>query len=186
MTARTVLLSAIGLYVTLGVSLARIDAADGGKAKNVIYEGEARPQSGNGSVLFTIDTSPNVLYLVTVNNKYHVLLIRVMNTTAAPLNLAKDQDTIDVHFANGQTVKGILNLPSVDAATWDGLETEIRTAVAYPQVVPAREEEGIYLYVRVGDVKGARLKHEMPSSLTFNIRSLPRPVELRPRGVAKA
>lgn len=184
MTRRILLLS-VGLFLMLSPTLVRLTGADGGKAKNVIYEGEAQPQSGNGISHFTINTSPIIFYLGTVNNKYHVLLIRVKNDTHSPLKLAKDRDTIELRFAEGQTVKGLLNLPAADQATWDGMETEIRTAVAYPEVVGAGEEEGIYVYVRAGDVKGQRKKHEMPSSITYNIKSLPRPVELRPPGVSK-
>ena len=182
---RRILLLSIGLFLTLSLTVVPMTHADGGKAKNVIYQGQAKPQTGNGISQFSIDTSPIIFYLSTVNNKYHVLLIRVKNDSDVPLNLAKDEDTIELRFADGQTVKGVLNLPATDRATWDGLETEIRTAVVYPEVVSAREEEGIYLYVRVGDVKGPRKKHEMPSSIIYKIKSLPRPVELRPPAVAK-
>jgi hypothetical protein len=155
--------------------------ADGGKAKNAIYDGQARPQSGNGSVQFNIDTSPIIFYLGTVNNKYHVLLIRVKNNSDVPVNLAKDQDTIEMSFVGGQKVKGLLNLPATDRATWDGLETEMRTAVVYPAFVEAREEEGIYCYVPLGDVKEQRKRHEMPNLIAYNIKSLAAPVMLRQR-----
>jgi len=181
MTRRILLQAALSL--TLSSALL---PADGGKAKNVVYTGQARPQTGNGSWQFTIDTSPIIFYLGTVNNKYHVLLIRVKNDTGDPLTLAKDQDTIELRFSDGQRVKGVLNLPAGDRATWDGLDQEIRTAVAYPEVVPPREEEGIYVYVPVGDVKAPRKKHEMPSLIIYSIKSLRSPVELRPRGAAAA
>ena len=184
MTRRMLLV--LGFFLALNLALVTAIAADGGKAKNVIYQGEARPQNGNGSSQFTIDTSPIIFYLGTVNNKYHVLLIRVKNDTNAPVKLSKDEDTIELRFPGAQPVKGILNLPATDRGSWDGLETEIRTAVAYPETVPAHEEEGIYVYVRVGDVKGPRKKHEMPGSIQYNIKSLPQPVELRQRGVSKA
>jgi len=171
--------------LTLSSTLVPAVLADGGKAKNVIYDGQARPQAGSGIWQFTVDTSPIIFYLGTVNNKYHVLLIRVKNNTDAPLNLAKDQDSIELRFSDGQKVKGLLNLPATDRATWDGLEPEIRTAVAYPEVVQPREEEGIYFYVLVGDVRGPRKNHEMPSSIIYSIKSLTRPVELPRRGVAK-
>jgi hypothetical protein len=186
MMTRRILLPSVGLLLTLSPTLVPVAGADGGKAKNVIYEGQARPQTGNGSWQFTIDTSPIIFYLGTVNNKYHVLLIRVKNNAETPLNLAKDQDTIEVRFSDGQKVKGLLNLPAADRSTWDGLETEIRTAVAYPDIVAPREEEGIYFYIPVDDVKSPRKKHEMPISITYNIKSLTSPVELRRRGVAAA
>jgi hypothetical protein len=180
-TRRSLLRSALFLP-----ALRSVLGADGGKAKNVVYDGQARPQTGNGSWRFTIDTSPIIFYLGTVNNKYHVLLIRAMNNTDMPLNLDKDQDTIELRFSSSQKVQGILNLRAADSATWDGLDTEIRTAVAYPEVVPTREEEGIYCYVRVDDVKEPRKRHEMPDSITYNIKSLASPVELRRRAAAAA
>jgi len=160
--------------------------AEGGKAKNVIYDGIARPATGNGNIQFTIDTSPIIFYLGTVNNKYHVLLIRVKNGTDAPLTLSREQDSIEMRFSDGQKIKGLLNLPATDNATWDGLETEIRTAVAYPGVVEPREEEGIYFYVPVDTIKEPRKKHQMPNSIIYNIKSLPAPVDLHVRGVAAA
>ena len=182
---RKIRLLSLGLVVTFIYALVGMIGADGGKAKNVVYQGQVRAESGDGSTQFSVDPSPIIFYLGTVNNKYHVLLIRVRNETSTPLRLAKDQDSIEMRFADGQTVRGVLNLPAADRATWDGLETELRTAVAYPEVVPAREEEGIYIYLRVGDVAAARKKHEMPSSVIYNVKSLQRPVELRPRGVSK-
>jgi hypothetical protein len=179
-------LRSIALWLALAGALGSALEADGGKAKNVILEGRVPAQTGPGSIRFSIDTSPIIFYLTTVNGKYHALLLRVKNDTGAPLALSKDQDSIALTFADGQHVQGLLNLPPVDRATWDGLETEIRTAIAYPDLVPAREEEGIYVYVRVADIKTPRLRHEMPMSLTYTIKSLPRPVEVRQRATAKA
>jgi hypothetical protein len=155
------------LSLVFACLLAQALDADGGKAKNVIYEARVPAQTGTGSLQFSIDTSPIIFYLTTVNTKYHVLLLRVKNDTAAPLALSKDQDAIELVFADGQKVQGLLNIPSVDRATWDGLETEIRTAVSYPDLVPTREEEGIYVYVRIGAVKAPRFRHEMPMTLTY-------------------
>jgi hypothetical protein len=183
MMSRTTMRSFL-LAVVLGFAPLAPAVADGGKAKNAIYEASVPPQTGSGTWEFRIDTSPVIFYLGTVNNKYHVLLIRVMNTTHAPLKLTKDQDTAELRFSDGQSVKGLLNLPAVDHATWDGLETEIRTAVAYPEAVEAGEEEGIYLYIPVGDVSGPRKQHRMPSTIIYNIKSLPDPIALRPHVAA--
>jgi hypothetical protein len=179
MMNRRILLQSVVLLLTFSSTLAPAVPADGGKAKNAVYSGQARPQTGSGSWQFTVYTSPIIFYLGTINNKYHVLLIRVKSNTDAPLNLAKDQDTIELRFPGGQNIKGLLNLPAADPATWDGLDQEVRTAVAYPEAVQPHEEEGIYFYVPVGDLMGPRKKHEMPSSIIYNITSLTNPVELR-------
>ena len=173
------ILQCVVLMLTLSSTLVTVVGADGGKAKNTFYTGQVQPPSGNGELRFTVDTSPIIFYLGTVNNKYHVLLIRVNNNTGAPLKFSKDQDTVELRFSGNQRVKGLLNLPASDRATWDGLETEIRTAVAYPDIVEPHEEEGIYCYVAVSDVKSPRKKHEMPGSIIYNIKSLRSPVELR-------
>jgi hypothetical protein len=180
------LLRSTALSLAFACTLATLAAADGGKAKNEIYEARVPAQSGAGTMQFTIDTSPIVFYLTTVNAKYHVLLLRVKNQTRAPLMLSKEQDTAEFTFANGQKAQGLLNIPAVDRVTWDGLESEIRTAVTYPDLVPAGEEEGIYVYVRIADVKAWRLKHEMPMALTLNIKSLQELVQVRRRAAAAA
>jgi len=184
--ARRNLVQSLVLLLALGFTLVAPVLANGGKAKSVIYEGWARPQTGSGDWQFTINTSPLIFYLGTVKNKYHVLLIRVRNNTDEALKLSKDQDTIELRFFDGQKVKGLLNLPTADRATWDGLETELRTAVVYPEVVKAGEEEGIFLYVPVGDVAAPRKNQLMPRSVIYSIKSLPSPLELRERGPAAA
>lgn len=183
---RQLLLRLIVLSLAVASTPGSALLADGGKAKNVVYNGEARPQAGAGSFQFTIDSSPIIFYLGTVNNKYHVLLIRVKNNTDSPLNLARDQDSIELVYSEGHKVKAILNLRAADPSTWDGLETEIRTAVAYPDLVEPREEEGIYVYIPKDDLKAPRKTHEMPVSIIYSIKSLKDAVELRRRGVAAA
>lgn len=159
--------------------------ADGGKAKNAVYKGMAVARNGTGTWDFTIDTSPIIFYLGTVNRKYHVLLIRAKNNASVPLKLSKN-DTIELEFPGHEMIKGLLNLSSTDHATWDGLETEIRTAVAYPDVVPPGEEEGIYFYVPVEAVSAQRKAHRMPLAIHYNIKSLPDPVELHQPSLAAA
>src|SRR5215471_10239752 len=79
----------------LGVDVA---GADGGKAKNEVYNASVVPQGANGRVEFGIDSSPIIFYVGTVNKKYHVLLIRVMNRSNVPLQLSRDQDSIEMEF----------------------------------------------------------------------------------------
>lgn len=184
--SRRILAQSLVLLLALGFSLVAPVLANGGKAKNSVFEGSARPQTGSGTFNFTIETSPVIFYLGTVNNKYHVLLIRVVNKANVPLNLAIERDTVELQFADGQKVKGLLNLRATDPATWDSLEAGMRTAVAYPEVVKAGEEEGIYLYVPVNDVAGPRKEHVMPSSITYSIKSLSAPIYLRPPGATAA
>ena len=186
MTTRQFLLRIMLVLLALGLADASALFADGGKAKNVVYEASVRSAADDGNWQLSIDTSPIIFYLATVSNKYHVLLIRLKNNTKTTLKLSKDEDSIELQFDDGTKIKGLLNLPAADGATWDQLELEIRRAVAYPQGVTAGEEEGIYVYVPVNDIKEPRKKHEMPRSVIYNIKSLGKPVELRQRGVAKA
>ena len=173
------------LLLTLSCALVSpVLSANGGKAKNVVYSAEASPPSGDGGWRFTIDSSPIIFYLGTVNNKYHVLLIRVRNEASVPLRLAKDQDSVELIFADGSKTKGLLNLPANDRATWDGLDTEIRSAVAYPDAVKPREEEGIYMFVPVAQVAGPRKRHEMPRVIIYTIKSVPEAILLQRRVAA--
>jgi hypothetical protein len=179
------------LVVLLTLSCALVSpvlSANGGKAKNVVYSGEASPPTGDGGWRFKIDSSPIIFYLGAVNNKYHVLLIRVRNDAGVPLRLAKDQDSVELIFADGSKTQGLLNLPASDRATWDGLDAEIRSAVAYPDVVKPGEEEGIYMFVPTTpttQVSGPRKRHEMPSVIVYTIKSVREPIPLR-RPVAAA
>ena len=63
--------------------------ADGGKAKNAIYDAWVTAPNGGGGYQFHVDTSPIIFYLGTVNNKYHALLIRVKNSSPGALNLPR-------------------------------------------------------------------------------------------------
>src|ERR1700730_12608598 len=98
------ILQCVVLMLTLSSTLVTVVGADGGKAKNTFYTGQVQPPSGNGELRFTVDTSPIIFYLGTVNNKYHVLLIRVNNNTGAPLKFSKDQDTVELRFSGNQRV----------------------------------------------------------------------------------
>lgn len=170
------------LLLTLSCALVSPELfANGGKAKNAVYLAEPSPPTGTGRWSFKIDSSPIIFYLGTVNKKYHVLLIRVRNNASVPLKLADNQDSIELIFADGSKAQGLLNLPASDRATWNGLDTEIRSAVAYPDVVKPGEEEGIYMFVPVADVAGPRKKHEMPMVIIYTIKSVPEPIELRQR-----
>jgi len=103
-----------GIAFVLGHAL-YMKAIHGGKAKNVVYETRVPAQTGTGTMQFTIDTSPIIFYLTTVTAKYHVLLVRVKNDTAAPLVLSKDQDTVEFTFANGVRVSVAV---ASDHASW--------------------------------------------------------------------
>ena len=170
--------SRVGILAAVAVSLCFAGAAlgNGGKAKNAVYK--AWTSSTGGGIEFRSETSPIIFYLGTVNKKYHVLLIRVINSSQAPLALSKDQDTAELRFGTDTKVKCLLNLPAVDPATWDGLDAEMRTAVAYPRKVAAGEEEGIYLFIPIDTVAGPRKQHVMPSAILYHIKSLPEEVRL--------
>ena len=170
---------ALIVLLTLALPFVPPAFADGGKAKNAVYLGKALFEGDRGYVEFSIDTSPIIFYLGTVNRKYHVLLIRTQNHSKEPLRLSKEKDTIDLHYSDGLDVKGLIDLRTADPQTWDGLEAEIRTAVAYPPTVQGGEEEGVYVFVPFGAVVVPRKKHEMPLSLSFRINSIPHPVEMR-------
>ncbi len=152
---------------------------NGGKAKNVFYSAEVSlgAESG-GTCRFSIDANPVLFYFTNVNNKYQVLLIRVENRAKVPLLLSKSGDKVQLRFGT-QSITGMLDLVASDRPTWDGLDTRMREAVAYPKQVEGREEEGVYVYVPVEALKGFRIERQMPDSISFSIASLTKSVELR-------
>ena len=165
------------VLVALAMPLVTPAFANGGKAKNAVYE--ASLQVDAGDVRFHVLVNPIIFYLGNVNRKYHALLIQAKNRSKQPLRLSKAQDTVKLRLSDGLVVKGLIDLRTADPQTWESLDAETRTAVAYPPTVKAGEEEGIYVFVPVEAVVVPRKKHEMPHRISFDIKSVPRPVELR-------
>jgi hypothetical protein len=146
--------------------------ANGGKAKTYVYIGEVASKSGSARWTFKLEMNPAIFYLGTVNNKYHVIMISVISYADSPLKLSINEDTAVLVFGDDKKVTAVLNLPGVDRATWDGLERSLRDAIAYPQVVPPQEQEGIYLFIPVSDIQAESKNQYVPSEISYSLKSV--------------
>ena len=147
----------LGRFILLVCILAVVgwhtpSAANGGKAKSTILIArlpigtDTPDRHGRGSCSFTAQVDAALFAATSLQSKYKVLHIRVVNesTTALELSLAKDSVEIDV---GGRQIAGVLDLAKKDATLWDSLSPKLRTELAYPARVEPKEEEGIFVFI---------------------------------------
>ena len=129
---------------------------------------------------FDAELEPLLFRLATVRDKYRVVRIRILNTGTRPLVLSAGGDAVEVRFRSGSKVTGLLDLGARDAAVWDGLPADLRSAIVYPRAVPAGEEESVFVFL-AADVA------DVPHDIVYTIASRPdRPVIIRNAGAAVA
>jgi hypothetical protein len=73
-----------------------------------------------------------------------------------------------------QRVAGILDLAKLDSSLWDSLDADTRNLLAYPETVPPREEESIFVFIPVQSIT------TVPTAVEYTIASLPDKIRLRP------
>jgi hypothetical protein len=156
--------------------------ANGGKSKRVLYRGVL--QAGNAAgqeIQFDAEVEPLLLRLTGVGDRYRVIRIRIRNFGAQPLVLSAGADTLEAQVRNGPIVKAVLDLGARDAALWDGLEADLRSAVVYPRVVAGGEEESVFAFLPAAELADA------PEGFRYAIASRPdRPVLIRDVSTAVA
>ncbi len=147
--------------------------ANGGKGKRIVYRGSV-PAGDDPGLEFEAELEPLLFRLATVGDKYRVVRIRIRNTGLRSLALSATGDRMEVRFRSGPLLDGILDLGARDPTLWDRLSPQLRTAIAYPQVVDRGEEESIFVFVLATDAV------EAPSGFRYRIASLPGgPVTIR-------
>jgi hypothetical protein len=158
-------------------------AANGSKGKKVIYEAHIRVGDANQpDCHFTIELEPILFQINSVQNKYRVIRINIRNDSQASLKLSLDKDSVQVR-ADSRLVKGNLSVAGSDQAWWDGLSSELRRALAYPDqsAIKRGEEENVFVFVPVSDLP------TLPVEILFKIDSVSAaPIPIRQRGVAAA
>lgn len=150
--------------------------ANGGKGKVFVY-GNRIDFSNNNSTFFKVVLDEKLFLLTSVRNKYKVVRMKIDNTkNGSPIRLSKTEDKIELIVSSrNRVVTGILDLTNHDPAFWDSLDAETRSWLAYPKVVPAREEESIFIFIPDKEIK------TIPKYFKFTVSSLPgREVKLRP------
>jgi len=148
-------------------------AANGNKAKKELYDGRS------GRIVFSVELEPIPFQITTVENRYRLIRIRIVNDGTTPLTLSARNDKVLGYTPDGE-VAGILDINRRDAKLWDGLPLEVRTMLAYPTVVKPREEESVFIFFDASRLKAA------PERLQYTVASLKEDVTLARRGATRA
>ena len=178
MRLRKILLCSLFLVAT-----STMLAANGSKGKKVLYEAHIGIREANHpDCHFMIELEPILFQINSVQNKYRVIRINIKNDSLASLKLSLDKDSVQFR-ANSRLVKGSLSVASSDQAWWDGLSSELRRALAYPDqsAIKGGEEENVFVFVPVSDLP------TLPVEILFKIDSVSgTPIPIRQRGEAAA
>ena len=167
-------LAVLGLAV-LGIAPA-IAGGGGGTRADIYITRESDHTLPLMSVRFD-----RVIYLLSIAaGKYRVFPVLIENPAGGrSLVLSREQDSFTV-VADGHPVRGILDLAQADPAMWDGLDTNLRQALLYPAAIEADQALTIYVLAPAAEISG------LPTSFTYAIQSLGRPLELvRPPPMAE-
>ena len=88
--------------------------------------------------------------------------------------LSAGADTVEALVRSGPAIRAVLDLGARDAALWDGLDADLRSAVVYPRTVQGGEEESVFVFLPAADLADA------PQGFRYTIASRPdRPVVIR-------
>ena len=166
------------LAVRLGLTFLLCSPAlpNGGKAKRLVFD--AHVTSGEGQWSFSTEIVPIQYRLNSIRNKYKMLQIRVDNEGGKPLRLSRTADRVEVKVGPNY-VPAILDIPGVDPAFWDSLDAGLRNELVYPLSVDTGEEESIFVFLPLTDVK------DVPGGIRYKIASESAPVLLRAPSVKK-
>jgi hypothetical protein len=156
--------------------------ANGGKSKRVLYSGTLQAGDAPGqAVHFDAEVEPLLFRLTGVGDRYRVIRIRIRNTGTQRLVLSAGADTVEALIRSGPAVRAVLDLGARDAALWDGLDADLRSAVVYPRAVQGGEEESVFVFLPVVDLS------DIPQGFRYTIASRPdRPVIIRDVSTAVA
>ncbi len=151
-------------------------SGDGRKGRKIVYEA-SRLCPGDKEIHFSTELEQVLFLLNSVQNRYKVLRVRILNGCPQTLALSSDDDQVEIRFANG-SVRGTLDLSTADPALWASLGEALRKSIVYPARVEANEEENVFVFV------GSSHAKDIPASIQYTVRSLHEPIELRTRGAA--
>jgi len=154
--------------------------ANGSKGKLLQYLAEVSLDQ-QAKVRFSATLDSRLVLLTSLRNKYKVIRIRIDNTrNGKAILLSKTADSLEIFVplaadrAQEVRVKGILDLAGHDPSLWDDLDAETRKVLVYPQSVPAREEESVFVFIPDDALK------VIPGRLIYTIESLSgKKVEIR-------
>lgn len=176
-TVTVVLVTSLTLLVLADTSV----PANGSKAKRIRYSAEVQTGDGPDKMCrFDAELEPLLFRLATVRDKYRVVRIAVRNVGDKKLLLSLTDDRMEIEHPGGSR-PAILNLSAHDPGLWDSLPAAVRTDIAYPRSVGAREEASVFVFIPVAETAVT------PRAFRYTIASLPTgPVVIRDMTPAKA
>ena len=122
-------LAAIGLVLA---GLAPAFAAGGGGTRAEYYVSQ---DADRGLPKLSVGFDRVIYALNLAGGKYRVFPVMIENRAGAPrLALSREEDGFTI-VANGHQVRGILDLARADPAMWDGLDSDLRQALLYPDAI---------------------------------------------------
>lgn len=165
-------------------------SVSGSANPSIGFDGVVRGADGREQYRFLIDIEPVMFRLLTVQNKYSLVRLRIQNATTAALALSADTDRLDLVLKSGVSVPAVLNLQRGDATFWDALDAGTRETLAYPTTlkgVPAPaaglsqpSPETLYFYAFFP----ASQVLEVPASFAYTIASLGQTIRIEHRAAA--
>jgi hypothetical protein len=155
--------AALAVLCVLALSGESAVGANGSKGKIVSLTAEHQLESGVYEL--SSDIEPILFPLVTLQDKYRVLRIRMRNRSKRTLALSKAGDAVSVETPRGP-VRGILDLPAHDRAVWDKLDRKFRENLIYPEHVEAGEEDNVFVFLPATEIT------TVPMQLRYKFGSL--------------
>ena len=185
---------AVVALMVLGILFALDRRSSGSVAGNanptITFLGEFRGADGRDQYRFIVELERVMFRLLSVQNKYNLVRLRIQNLTAASLALSADKDRLDLLGKSGAPVQAVLNLQRGDSAWWDGLEPGMRETLAYPVALkgvpaagggqPSGAPESLYFYAFFPSSQ----VREIPAGFTYTIASLGQTIRIEQRAAA--
>jgi hypothetical protein len=186
-TRRFPLLMLVAPAIALAAGFAvHLLAADGSKGKLLVYDAKVAAEQGDW--YFKVELEPILFRLVSLQNKYKVIRVNIVNRSKKPLQLSLQDDRFQIRIgapgaANAKVVNAVLDIARTDPDWWKSLDPALQRALAYPDQAAIRtsEEENIFVFVPVADLPA------FPDQLLFSIKSFSAtPIVIERQRVASA
>jgi hypothetical protein len=162
-------LVALAMCVAAGFAV-HLFAADGSKGKLLVYDAKVAAEQGDW--YFKVEFEPILFRLVSVQNKYKVIRVNIVNRSKKPLQLSLQDDRIQIRVGppgspNAKVVNAVFDISRTDPNWWKSLDPALQRALAYPDQAAIRtsEVENVFVFVPTADLPS------FPDQLLYMIKS---------------
>lgn len=157
----------------------------GERGRPIVMQGVLAGDDGRDRARLSVEIERVGFLLNSVQGRYRLARLRFENLGASPVALSVDRDRLEAEPAEGGPVPAIMNLQSGDSAFWDGLSSDLRQALAYPQAIrgvssPGGRREVVYLYAMF---PADRLP-QIPAAFVYRIESTGQAIRIEQRATA--